>query len=308
MQPLTSLRVVFFGTPDFAVASLNALIESGVQVVAVVTAPDKPSGRGLQVHGTPVKLAAEAAGIKVLQPVKLKDPEFLESLRALNADVFVVVAFRMLPEVVWNMPPMGTINVHASLLPQFRGAAPINWAIIEGEKKTGVTTFRLKHEIDTGDWLLQDEVEILPEDNAGTLHDKLMNAGANLLPRTLDGLLNDTLQPKPQEYHSEMKHAPRIFKDDMQMDWKKSADSLRNFVRGLSPYPTAITKLTEKNLKVYSAHAAQEAHSAEPGAVDTDGKSYLRMAASDGWLYLDEIQIEGKKRMPVKEFLKGFRQ
>lgn len=307
MKSLSELRVVFFGTPDFAVASLNSLIASGVQVLAVVTAPDKPSGRGLQVHSTPVKLAAEAAGISILQPVKLKDPEFLKELAALNADLFVVVAFRMLPEAVWNMPPLGTVNVHASLLPQYRGAAPINWAIIEGETETGVTTFRLKHEIDTGDWLLKDKVAILPEDNVGTLHDKLMQAGAALLPRTLEGLLNDTLQPKPQEHHSGMKHAPRIFKDDMQIDWSKSASVLHNFVRGLSPYPAAITKLAGKNLKVYAAHATQEAHAAEAGAVDTDGKTYLRMAASDGWLYLDEIQIEGKKRMPVVEFLKGFR-
>lgn len=307
MRTIRDLRVVFFGTPDFAVASLNALIRSGVQVLAAVTAPDKPSGRGLQVHSTPVKQAAEAAGVPVLQPEKLKNPEFLEALRNLHADLFVVVAFRMLPELVWNMPPLGTINVHGSLLPQYRGAAPINWAIINGETETGVTTFRLKHEIDTGDCLLQDTVSILPQDNAGSVHDKLMEAGAALLIQTLEGLAAGTIEAKPQLMSSEQKHAPRIYKDDMQIDWNKSVVDLGNFVRGLSPYPTAITKLNGKNLKVYRAHAATEAHSAAPGSVDTDGKAYLRMAASDGWLYLDEIQIEGKKRMPVVEFLKGFR-
>ncbi len=307
MRSIQDLRVVFFGTPDFAVASLNALLDAGAQVKAVVTAPDKPSGRGLQLHSTPVKQAAEVAGIPVLQPEKLKNQEFLETLRSLNVDLFVVVAFRMLPELVWNMPPLGTINVHASLLPQYRGAAPINWAIINGETETGVTTFRLRHEIDTGDCLLQQSVAILPEDNAGSLHDKLMETGAELLIQTLEGLAAGTIEARPQQMSAAQKHAPRIYKDDMRIDWNKSAVELANFVRGLSPYPTAITTLNGKSLKVYRAHAATEAHSETPGAFETDGRAYLRMATADGWLYLDEIQIEGKKRMPVIEFLKGFR-
>jgi methionyl-tRNA formyltransferase len=305
MRSIKDLRIVFFGTPDFAVASLKALVEAGAQVVAVVTAPDKPSGRGLQLSQTPVKVYALEQGIPVMQPPKLKNEEFLAELKAFAADVHVVVAFRMLPEAVWAMPPMGTVNVHGSLLPQYRGAAPINWAIINGETETGVTTFRLKHEIDTGNILLQDRVEILADDDAGTVHDKLMAAGANLLVRTLDGLAAGTITAVPQPEGGEIKHAPKIFKEDTRIDWGKSAEAVRNFIRGMAPYPGAFTVVKEKNLKVYRGRV--ELGAAEVGAVDSDGKSYLRIGAADGWVYLEELQLEGKKRMGVVEFLRGFR-
>lgn len=308
MKPFEELRIVFFGTPGFAVASLKALVDAGCRVVAVVTAPDKPSGRGLQLQPTAVKIFAETAGIPVLQPPKLKDPQFLEALQALHADLHIVVAFRMLPEAVWNMPPLGTVNVHASLLPQYRGAAPINWAIINGEQETGVTTFRLKHEIDTGDVLLQEVIPIAPEDNAGTVHDKLMNAGAALLIETVKGLAADTIRERPQQSFAlqELKHAPKIFKENMRIHWEKSAHEVVNLVRGLSPYPAAFTELQGKGLKIFAAHAEAGAPGA-PGTFDTDGKSYLRFAAADGWVYIDELQQEGKKRMMVADFLRGFR-
>jgi methionyl-tRNA formyltransferase len=256
---------------------------------------------------TPVKEAAVALGIPVLQPLKLKDPAFLEELRLLAADLHVVVAFRMLPEAVWVMPPLGTINVHASLLPQYRGAAPINWAIINGETETGVTTFRLKHEIDTGNLLLQERIPILPEDNAGTLHDKLMAAGAGLLVRTIDGLAADSVTPVPQAEGSGLKHAPKIFKADTRIDWTRSAAEVHNFVRGLSPHPAAFTVINGRTVKVFASRAEPQSHGKVPGTADSDGKTYLRMAAADGWLYLEDLQQEGKKRMPVAEFLRGFR-
>jgi methionyl-tRNA formyltransferase len=307
MKSIRDLRIVFFGTPDFAVASLRALVEAGGQVVAVVTAPDKPSGRGLQLTQTPVKEYALSQHIPVLQPPKLKNPEFLETLKSYAADVHVVVAFRMLPEAVWAMPPLGTINVHASLLPQYRGAAPINWAIMNGETETGVTTFRLKHEIDTGGLLLQTAVPILPEDNAGSLHDKLMMAGAALLVRTLDGLAAGSIVPQPQPEGDDLKHAPKIFKEDTRINWSQPAAVIHNFIRGLSPYPAAFTTLKEKGLKVFLSKPVQEAHDIEAGTIETDGKTYLRVASDDGWVYLEEVQQEGKKRMPVVEFLRGFR-
>jgi methionyl-tRNA formyltransferase len=305
MKTIRDLRVVFFGTPDFAVASLRALVEAGIQVVAVVTAPDKPSGRGLLLSQTPVKAYAAEQGIPVMQPPKLKNGEFLADLKGYAADAHVVVAFRMLPEAVWAMPAMGTINVHGSLLPQYRGAAPINWAIINGETETGVTTFRLKHEIDTGNILLQDKVEILAEDDAGSVHDKLMMAGAALLVQTLDGLAGDRINPVPQPEGVDIKHAPKIFKEDTRIDWGKSAEEVRNFIRGMAPYPGAFTVVKGKNLKVYRGRV--ELGESEVGAVDSDGKSYLRVGARDGWVYLEEVQLEGKKRMGVVEFLRGFR-
>lgn len=309
MKDFQALRIVFFGTPGFAVGSLQALIEAGCNVVAVVTAPDKPSGRGQQVHQTAVKEFAVSQGLPVLQPPKLKDPAFREELRALNADLHIVVAFRMLPEAVWNMPPLGTVNVHASLLPQYRGAAPINWAIINGEQETGVTTFRLKHEIDTGNILLQETVAITPDDNAGTVHDKLMQAGAALLVATVKGLAAETLQEQPQTAAGEapLKHAPKLFKEDMQIRWDQPAEAIHDFVRGLSPSPTAYTFLQDKTLKVYQTHFITETHAAAPGTYETDGKSFLRFAARDGWVYIDELQLEGKKRMDIGAFLRGFR-
>jgi methionyl-tRNA formyltransferase len=307
MKSIRDLRIVFFGTPAFAVASLEALIAAGAQILAVVTAPDKPSGRGLNMSQTPVKEAALAHKIPVLQPAKLKDPQFIQDLKAQNADIHIVVAFRMLPEAVWAMPPLGTINVHGSLLPQYRGAAPINWAIINGETETGVTTFRLKHEIDTGNMLLQDSIPILPEDNAGSIHDKLMVAGANLLVRTLDGLVKEAITAQPQAEGDNLKHAPKIFKDDTRIDWNRQAKEIHNFIRGLSPHPAAFTLIGQKSVKVFKSHSFEEKHDLSPGTPQTDGKTYLRIAAQDGWVYLEDVQQEGKKRMPVVEFLRGFR-
>ncbi len=300
-------RIIFFGTPDFAVASLKALVDHGMNVVAVVTAPDKPAGRGRQVQSPAVKTYAEEQRIPVLQPERLKAPEFIAQLRALQAHLQVVVAFRMLPEVVWNMPPMGTINVHASLLPQYRGAAPINRAIMNGETETGVTTFKLQHAIDTGNILLQEKVSILPDDNAGMLHDKLMHAGAALLVKTVEGLAAGTIREIPQLPETEIKHAPKLFKEDMQINWALSGMQVHNHIRGLSPYPAAWTLLNGKLLKIYTARFVPEAHHITPGNHESGQLSWLRFAAPDGWIYVDELQLEGKKRMQVSEFLKGFR-
>lgn len=308
MPSIQDLRIIFLGTPDFAVASLNALYKAGVAIVAVVTAPDKPSGRGLHLHESPVKKYALEKNIPVLQPVKLKAPEFIQQLQSYHADLQVVVAFRMLPEIVWNMPPLGTINVHASLLPQYRGAAPINWAVINGEKETGVTTFKLKHEIDTGDILLQEKIAILPDYNAGTVHDKLMMEGARLLVKTVEAIAANTIHETPQKIITvHLKHAPKIFKEDTQIDWSKSAETIHNLIRGLSPHPAAFTNLKGKQQKIYKAHFEITSTNVAVGHFETDHKTYLRYAANDGWVYADELQLEGKKRMLVSEFLKGFR-
>lgn len=297
------------GTPDFAVASLQALVENGYNVVAVVTAPDKPAGRGMQLKASAVKEYAVTQSIPVLQPEKLKNEDFLNELRSYKADLQIVVAFRMLPEVVWDMPEMGTVNVHASLLPQYRGAAPINWAIINGEKETGVTTFRLKHEIDTGNILLQEKVAILPEDNIGTVYEKLMRKGAGLLIKTVDGLVDNTISEQPQpESVAALKHAPKIFKEDCQIDWSKSTEEIHNLIRGLSPYPAAYTSIDGKQLKIFTSSfekASTGIHS--QGDYETDGKSFLKFAAADGWVNCLEVQYEGKKKMPVADFLRGFR-
>lgn len=305
----TAPRIAFMGTPDFAVASLKALVENGYNIVAVITAPDKPAGRGMQLKASAVKEYALSQQLPVLQPDKLKNPDFLESLKALQIDLQIVVAFRMLPEVVWDMPPMGTINVHASLLPQYRGAAPINWAIINGETETGVSTFKLKHEIDTGNILLQEKVAILEEDNLGTVYEKLMNSGADLLLKTVDGLINDSIPEMPQpESGKELKHAPKIFKEDCQIYWKKSdAEAIHNLIRGLSPFPAAFTFLTDKQLKIFESRFEKAVTNVEAGTYDSDGKTYLRFATTDGWLYALDVQYEGKKRMKIADFLRGFR-
>ncbi len=297
------------GTPDFAVATLDTLINAGEEVVAVVTTPDKPAGRGQKLHESAVKQYAVAHNIPVLQPEKLRDPQFLESLKSYAADVQVVVAFRMLPEVVWNMPSHGTINVHASLLPNYRGAAPINHAVMNGETVSGVTTFLLQHEIDTGNVLLQQEVDIADTDNAGVLHDNLMHAGAELLLRTLKGIKNKTITPVPQSEmtNGELKHAPKIFKEDGLIDWSKSGKQVYNHIRGLSPYPAAYTKLNEKVLKIYEASILDEKPTISAGQWETDHKTFLRFAALDSYLDLKHIQIEGKKKMTVDEFLRGYR-
>lgn len=309
MHKFEDLRIVYFGTPDFAVASLKALVEAGANVVAVVTAPDKPAGRGMKLKYSAVKEYALEQNLPVLQPTNMKSESFITELRELKADLQVVVAFRMMPEVVWDMPPMGTINVHGSLLPQYRGAAPINWAIMNGERETGVTTFKLKHEIDTGDILLQKKVTIEPEDNIGTLYEKLMNEGATLLVKTVKGLAEGTLQEKSQDSIpvAELKHAPKIFKEHMEINWNSPVARIQDQVRGLSPYPAAFTSLQDKKLKVYKSHIEEATTNKEVGAYDTDGKSWLRFAAIDGWLYVDELQLEGKKRMDVQSFLAGFR-
>lgn len=301
------LRIVFFGTPDFAVASLRALVDAGAQVVAVVTAPDKPAGRGMQLHASAVKQYALEQNLPVLQPLKLKDPAFLEELATCKADLHVVVAFRMLPVAVWDMPLMGTINVHASLLPQYRGAAPINWAIINGETETGITTFKLQHEIDTGNILLQERIPILDTDNIGSLYEKMMLAGGELLVKTVVGLAEGTLQEQPQVDSGALRHAPKIFKEDTRIDWEKPAKEVHNLVRGLSPYPAAFTMLGDKFLKIYQSHYEEAAQNNAPGTLDTDQKTYLRFATPDGWLYADEVQQEGKKRMVIADFLRGFR-
>jgi methionyl-tRNA formyltransferase len=309
MPVFEDIRIVFLGTPDFAVASLKALIEAGANVVAVVTAPDKPAGRGMQLQQSAVKQYALTQGLPVLQPEKLKNPDFLAELASNKADLQVVVAFRMLPVAVWDMPPMGTINVHGSLLPQYRGAAPINWAIINGELKTGVTTFKLQHEIDTGDILLQKEVEITPHDNIGSLYEKLMQAGAELLVETVKGLAAGTLKEIPQADipADKLKSAPKIFKEHTRIDWNKPVQDVHNLIRGLSPYPVAFTVLQDKVFKIYTSHTEPVAHTIAPGTYDTDGKAYLRFAAADGWVYADEVQQEGKKRMDIASFLRGFR-
>lgn len=308
MKSLSELKIVFFGTPDFAVASLATLVDAGLNVIAVVTAPDKPAGRGLQLQETPVKQYAVSQNILVLQPPKLKAPEFIDTLKNLDADLHIVVAFRMLPEIVWNMPPMGTVNVHGSILPQYRGAAPINWAIMNGATETGVTTFKLKHEIDTGNILLRQKVAILPEDNAGTVHDKLMAAGADLLVKTVKGLAENTIEEIPQDMLSEpLRHAPKIFKEDMKVDWSKDAVSILNHIRGLSPYPAAFTTLEGKNIKIYTAKIEDGQPEISLGAYETDHKTFLHFAAKDGWISILDLQQEGKKRMEIKAFLSGFR-
>ncbi|WDF56872.1 methionyl-tRNA formyltransferase [Mucilaginibacter sp. KACC 22063] len=304
------MRIVFMGTPEFAVASLEALIDAGCEVVGVVTAPDKPAGRGQVLSESAVKKFAVANHIKVLQPEKLKDPAFIESLRALRADLQVVVAFRMLPEVVWNMPPLGTINLHASLLPQYRGAAPINWAVINGEKESGVTTFLLKHEIDTGNVLFTEKVTIPEDFTAGDLHDKLMNKGAGLLVKTVKAVESGKYTEQPQAQLAEgvsLKHAPKIFKDDCRIDWNNQVEQIYNRIRGLSPYPTAFTTLNGKTLKIFKAEKESGEVNDAPGSYSTDGKTYLKFAGTDGYVSLTDLQLEGKKRMGVEEFLRGYK-
>lgn len=299
-------RIVFMGTPEFAVASLDALIKAGHNIVGVITAPDKPAGRGMKMNTSAVKKYAIEHSLNVLQPEKLKNPDFLQQLKELKADVQVVVAFRMLPELVWNMPPMGTVNVHASLLPKYRGAAPINWAIINGEKETGVTTFKLTHEIDTGNILLQEKVHIDDTDNAGDLHDKLKEAGAKLLTATIDGLVNGTVKEQPQS-GSSATHAPKLSTETARIDWSGKVADIHNLIRGLSPYPGAFTTLKSNVFKIYGSAYKNEAVRSEPGEFETDNRQYLRFAGSDGYIYAKEVQAEGKKRMTIEDFLRGFR-
>lgn len=309
-----SLRIVYMGTPDFAEASLRRLVEEGFNVVGVVTGMDKPVGRhGSVLQPTPVKQYAVSQGIPVLTPEKLKDEGFLADLAALKADLQIVVAFRMLPEVVWSMPRLGTFNLHGSLLPQYRGAAPINWAVINGDAETGVTTFFLRHDIDTGDIISQVSVPILDDDDAGTIHDKLMEIGADLVVKTVDDIIAGNVHPtaQPELPAEEMRPAPKIFKETCRMDWTLSASALRNFVRGMSPYPAAWTVLVmpdgnTADFKVLKAQTVSGASVLEPGSIVTDGRSYIDVATGEGMLRLQEVQMAGKKRMPAQAFLCGF--
>ena len=303
------MKIVFMGTPDFAVASLSAILDADFDIVGVITAPDKPAGRGQKISESAVKRFAVEKGLKVLQLGRLKDPDFLKELQSLDADLQVVVAFRMLPELVWNMPPKGTINLHASLLPQYRGAAPINWAIINGEKRSGVSTFFLKQEIDTGDLLFAEELDIEDDDTAGDLHDKLMLIGAGLLVKTLKAIEAEKYKEIPQNTHqeNELKKAPKIFREDCLINWDRPVKEVYNLIRGLSPHPAAFCHLQDKILKIYSARAEEKEINDKPGSVLTDNKTYLKFACRDGLISVLELQLEGKKRMKVDEFLRGVR-
>ena len=344
MSNYKDLRIVFMGTPEFAVASLEALVKAKCNIVGVITAPDKPAGRGLKVTESAVKKFAVRKGLKILQPEKLKNPDFLNELRALNADLQIVVAFRMLPESVWNMPPLGTINLHGSLLPQYRGAAPINWAVINGDKETGVTTFKLKHEIDTGNILLQERFPIDDNETAGEVHDKMKEIGARVLVETVKGIAEATLEEVPQATvgsqqsavtsqqsavgnqqslaegsqnadinspftidHSQLKHAPKITTDTCRINWSKSIDEIHNLIRGLSPYPTAYTELGDKMIKIFRSEKEPSYPTSKAGRWESDGKTYLKFAAKNGYILLKDVQLEGKKRMSIEDFLRGYR-
>lgn len=300
------MRIVFYGTPQFAVASLEKILSNGFNVVAVVTAPDRPAGRGMQLHQSDVKVCALKHNIPVLQPVNLKAPEFMEQLKLLKPDLQVIIAFRMLPEMVWNFPPMGTMNLHASLLPDYRGAAPINRAIMNGETKTGVTTFFLKHAIDTGNILMQKEVEILQDDDAGTLHDKLMEIGADLVVQSLKRIKAGDIKTTPQVVLPGHHEAPKLFTKDCEIDWTKTVQQIYNQIRGLSPYPGAITHYQNKILKIYKGYYLPEENT-EPGVFELDTNKQFRISAADGWYYPTLVQPEGKRKMPVQDFVNGLK-
>jgi len=309
---MNDFKILFSGTPDFAVESLIILVENGYNICGVITAPDKPAGRGMQMQQSAVKKYALSKGLYILQPEKLKDAVFLSEVASLKADLHIVVAFRMMPEQLWSMPRLGTLNLHASLLPQYRGAAPINRAIMNGETTTGVTTFFLKHEIDTGDIILSDKVDIGPTETAGELHDRLMHIGAALVLKTVQQIEKGNLSTTPQKsITSELKHAPKIFKNDCIINWSDKTSTVFNQIRGLSPYPGAFTMLEDKNgktltLKIYSALFLESKELSETGKIISDNKSFLNITTSDGIISIKELQIEGKKRMSVEDFLRGF--
>ncbi|TAH25752.1 MAG: methionyl-tRNA formyltransferase [Cytophagales bacterium] len=304
MKADASIRIIYMGTPDFAVPGLEILIKNNFNVVAVITAPDKPAGRGLKLQISPVKEAALKYGIPVLQPEKLKSPDFLEQLRSFQADLQIVVAFRMLPELVWNMPRLGTFNLHASLLPQYRGAAPINWAIINGASETGLTTFFLKQEIDTGDILLQEKEPILPEDNVGTLYERLMNKGARLILKTVLLVESGNYQPQAQIYSADLKSAPKIFKETCKIDWNLDAFSIHNLVRGLSPYPSAWAEINGDKFKIYTTKILPNQH-LPLGTIHSDSKTYIHVQTATDCIAILELQPEGKRRMKVEDYLRG---
>lgn len=311
----TDLRIVYMGTPDFAVAPLKLLVEKGYNIVGVVTNPDKPAGRGQKVQESAVKQYAKTKNITILQPEKFKDPLFINQLSSLKADLQIIVAFKMLPEIIWSMPRLGTVNLHASLLPQYRGAAPINWAIINGEKKTGLTTFFLKHEIDTGNIILREEVEIDEMYNAGLLHDKLMESGAQLIIKTMDAIISGNY---PQIHQAELigpdeiiRNAPKIFKDDCRINWKSDTNSIYDHIRGLSPYPAAWTELKTPDgeiiqLKIFETTKEFSTHAYPVGQIVTDEKTYLKIAVIDGFISIIKLQQAGKKPLLINEFLRGF--
>ncbi len=311
-EKFETLRIVFMGTPEFAVASLDALVKAGCTIVGVITAPDKPAGRSMKPNESAVKKYTLKHGLNLLQPEKLKNPDFLAQLKSLKADLQIAVAFRMLPEAVWNMPPMGTVNLHGSLLPQYRGAAPINWAVINGESETGVTTFKLKHEIDTGNILLQESFPIGENETAGEVHDRMKEIGAQLLVKTVKGLADGSLNEQPQssitiQQSAILHHAPKIFTDTCKIDFTKTVDEVHNLIRGLSPFPGAFTELNGKMLKVYRSKKEASPNPSEIGSFLTDGKTFIKFACSNGYIHVLELQLEGKKKIGVEEFLRGYR-
>lgn len=311
------LRIVFMGTPEFAVPSLRALVAGGYNVVAVVTTPDKPAGRGQKLHESDVKIAAREMGLPVLQPVKLRDPEFVEAMQALRPDLGIVIAFRMLPEIIWAMPRLGTFNLHASLLPQYRGAAPINWAIINGETETGVTTFLLNHEIDKGAILGQLRMPITAQDTVGTMYEKLMTVGTGLVLETVERITAGDIRPVEQQHIDEatLRSAPKIFKENCRIDWTLPGQRIINFIRGLSPYPAAWTAMYRAGsddealtAKIFAATFEAASHEGVAcGTVESDSRTFIRVACADGWIDLQELQIAGKKRLAVRELLLGWR-
>ena len=302
---MRNLRIIFMGTPEFAVGSLSILVENGFNVVAVITAPDKPKGRGQKLAITPVKEYALSKNIPVLQPTNLKSPEFNEELKSYNGNLQVVVAFRMLPEVVWSMPEFGTFNLHASLLPQYRGAAPINWAIMNGEKETGVTTFFIKHEIDTGSIILKDKELIHESDNVGMLYERLMDKGAKLVLKTVEQVRDESYELKVQKDTGDLKAAPKLFKENCKIDWSKSSIEIYNFVRGLSPYPAAWTEIAGKTYKIFEVKLSDQSLNGNSGDFKSDGKKMLQVKTGDGMIEVKDLQLQGKKRMKIDDFLRG---
>lgn len=301
-------KVIFFGTPDFAVESLDAILNASIPVLAVVTTPDKPAGRGRKIQTSAIKDFAVEKNLPILQPENLKDTDFLKELNSYDADLFIVVAFRMLPEVVWNMPPLGTINAHASLLPKYRGAAPIHWAIINGETETGVTTFQLRQEIDTGPLLLQEKIKISKEDTLETLYNKLKIVAGTILVKTINGIANNSISSKEQEWTKDLPLAPKVDRNTGKIDWNKKSEEIYNLIRGLNPFPTATCDFEGEVMKVFkSSFSLDKEKNFEIGSMDTDKKSYIRFRTRDGWLNILEAQLAGKRRMDIKDLLRGYR-
>ncbi|WNB17324.1 methionyl-tRNA formyltransferase [Marivirga arenosa] len=302
---MNKLRIVYMGTPDFAVPSLKILVENKYDIAAVITAPDKPKGRGQKMSISPVKEYAQSVGLKILQPTNLKDPNFQKELKDLNANLQVVVAFRMLPEAVWSMPEIGTFNLHASLLPQYRGAAPIHWAVMNGEKETGLTTFFLKHEIDTGSIIMQEKESISDMDTTGEVYERLMKKGADLVLKTVQAIENDDYALTPQDENQKLKHAPKLFKENTELKWDQPAEKLYNYIRGLNPFPSAWAILNDKKYKIHSSSIVDKNKTGNIGEIISDHKSYLHIQCNPGIISLENIQPEGKKKMPTADFFRG---